>query len=417
MTTNVVANDHGSSLSVTNLTNGSNGTTVNNGDGTVTYTPDDNFSGVDTYTYTVDDGTSTSNTATVTVTVAPVAVDDEYNTAFETPLTVPAGTGVLVGDFGSSLSVQAPRPISGPSNGTLTLNADGSFTYTPSNGFAGDDTFTYKATDGTSDSNTATVTIHVAPPAGPVATDKNAVTTAGSPSGSPVTTNVMAGDTGYNISLTSITNGTNGTTVDNGDGTVTYTPDDNFSGVDTYTYTITDGFGRTSTATVTVTVTPVAVNDTASTTAGSPTGVPVTTNVVANDHGSSLSVTNLTNGSNGTTVNNGHGTVTYTPGNNFSGVDTYTYTVNDGTSTSNTATVTVTVTPTAVDDLTSTGPNTPIDIDVLANDHGTSLTVQSVTAPPSGGTATIVANEVRYTPPFNFSGYDVFPYTISDGYG
>src|SRR5205807_1685937 len=125
------------------------------------------------------------------------------------------------------------RPISGPSHGTLTLNADGSFDYTPANGFAGDDTFTYKANDGTSDSNVATVTIHVGIPAPPTATDKNATTTAGSPNGAPVTTDVMAGDTGFNISLTSATNGTHGTTsINTSNGTVTYTPDNNYSGPD-----------------------------------------------------------------------------------------------------------------------------------------------------------------------------------------
>ena len=61
------------------------------------------------------------------------------------------------------LTVATPRLVSGPSNGTLTLNANGSFTYTPNGGFTGNESFTYRANDGTSDSNAATVTIAVNP--------------------------------------------------------------------------------------------------------------------------------------------------------------------------------------------------------------------------------------------------------------
>src|SRR5206468_2993250 len=83
-----------------------------------------------------------------------------------TPLTIAAATGVLKNDTdadGGTLAVQSPRPITGPSHGTLTLNADGSFTYTPVADYYGADTFTYKATDSVADSNVATVTINVTP--------------------------------------------------------------------------------------------------------------------------------------------------------------------------------------------------------------------------------------------------------------
>ena len=92
---------------------------------------------------------------------APVAVDDSYATDEDTPLTV-AAPGVLGNDTdvdGDPLTRGAGRPV--PANGTLTLNADGTFTYTPNANFNGSDSFTYKANDGTVDSNVATVTITV----------------------------------------------------------------------------------------------------------------------------------------------------------------------------------------------------------------------------------------------------------------
>jgi hypothetical protein len=94
---------------------------------------------------------------------APIAVDDTYQTAIGTPLVVPAA-GVLSNDTdpdAQPLVVATPRPVSGPANGSVTLNADGSFTYVPNAGFAGTDSFSYRASDGTLSSNDATVTIVV----------------------------------------------------------------------------------------------------------------------------------------------------------------------------------------------------------------------------------------------------------------
>jgi uncharacterized repeat protein (TIGR02543 family) len=92
--------------------------------------------------------------------VAPVAVNDTYSTAGNTALTV-AAKGVLTNDTDANSDPLTAIKVSDPANGALALNADGSFTYTPTSGFLGDDTFTYKANDGIADSNVVTVTIHV----------------------------------------------------------------------------------------------------------------------------------------------------------------------------------------------------------------------------------------------------------------
>ena len=91
---------------------------------------------------------------------APVATDDSYNAVEDTPLVV-AAAGVLGNDADVDGNPLTAIVVTWPTHGTLTLNADGSFTYTPALNYNGTDSFTYKANDGTADSNTATVTIAV----------------------------------------------------------------------------------------------------------------------------------------------------------------------------------------------------------------------------------------------------------------
>ncbi len=113
----------------------------------------------------VTDGAKTADTSTpVPITnTAPVAGDDSYEMTADQTLIV-AVAGVLVNDSDPELqaiSVGLPRPISGPAHGSLTLNADGSFEYTPTGGYTGTESFEYQASDGSLSSGTATVTIVV----------------------------------------------------------------------------------------------------------------------------------------------------------------------------------------------------------------------------------------------------------------
>ena len=113
----------------------------------------------------MDDGQATSAAATVSITVedvndAPVADDDAYSTAEGQALSVDA-PGVLDGDTDADGDPLSAVEATDPAHGTLVLEANGSFTYTPSGSFSGQDTFTYQASDGLVDSNVATVTITV----------------------------------------------------------------------------------------------------------------------------------------------------------------------------------------------------------------------------------------------------------------
>jgi VCBS repeat-containing protein len=166
-TVNVLSNDtdvDGDSLTVTSVTQGAHGSVANNGS-SVSYTPAHDFFGSDTFTYTISDGHGGSDTATVHMTVTnvndpPVAAADSYTMNQDTVLT-PA-TGVLGNDTDVDGDVLHALLVSGVAHGILSLNSNGSFTYTPAASFAGTDSFTYKANDGTVDSNVVTVTIHIA---------------------------------------------------------------------------------------------------------------------------------------------------------------------------------------------------------------------------------------------------------------
>src|SRR5690606_5178359 len=128
-------------------------------------------SGADSFTYYANDGIDNSNIATVTITVnqvgggntAPVANNDSYSVEQDTVLNV-AAPGVLGNDTDANGDTLTAVLGTGASNGTVTLNADGSFTYTPNAGYTGADSFTYMANDGTADSGLALVSINVLAP-------------------------------------------------------------------------------------------------------------------------------------------------------------------------------------------------------------------------------------------------------------
>jgi len=271
----VLGNDSdpdGDALTVVDNSEPSNGSAVLNEDGTFTYTPDDGFTGTDSFTYTITDGNGGEDTATVTIEVGeapppplppengpPDAVDDTTVTDYQTSVKVT----VLGNDSDPDGDALTVVDNSEPSNGSAVLNEDGTFTYTPDDGFTGTDSFTYTITDGNGGEDTATVTIEVggAPPPPPPppengppdAVDDTTVTDYQT----PVNVTVLGNDSdpdGDALTVVDNSEPSNGSAVLNEDGTFTYTPDDGFTGTDSFTYTITDGNGGEDTATVTIEV-------------------------------------------------------------------------------------------------------------------------------------------------------------------
>ncbi len=161
----VLANDTGGNgaLTAAIVTTAAHGTLTLNSDGSFIYNATNGFTGTDTFVYRAGDGLTTSN-ATVTLTVqpnhAPVANNDSYAVLQNTTLSVSA-PGVIANDTDADGNSLTATVVSGPANGTLTLTNNGGFTYTPTTGFAGTDSFTYKVNDGLADSANATVTISV----------------------------------------------------------------------------------------------------------------------------------------------------------------------------------------------------------------------------------------------------------------
>jgi VCBS repeat-containing protein len=164
----VLANDtdaDGDTLTALLVSNPIHGSLDLSAGGSFTYTPDLGFSGSDSFSYRATDGTAQSGIATVTLTVnatndAPVATDDSYWLPANTTLNAPA-PGVLSNDSDPDGDPLSAVLVSGPASGSLTLNADGSFSYTPVTDFAGTDTFTYRASDGSLQSAETTVTLTV----------------------------------------------------------------------------------------------------------------------------------------------------------------------------------------------------------------------------------------------------------------
>lgn len=143
---------------------------LNPNTGAFSYRPFDNFHGTDSFTYRVTNGSQHSAPATVTILVhsvndPPVARNDAYATEYESVLTISAAGGLLANDTDVDSTMTAVK-LTEPAHGTVTVNPDGSLTYTPAAGYAGPDSFTYQAHDGQADSNVATVSITVNPPGG-----------------------------------------------------------------------------------------------------------------------------------------------------------------------------------------------------------------------------------------------------------
>ncbi len=183
----------------------------------------------------------------------PVATNDTYAATEDTPLVIGA-PGLLANDFDAETNALTVVLVANPTNGILSLNASGGFTYTPATNFFGVDHFTYKANDGIADSGTATVTINVSGVNDAPLANNDSTTTSQNTS---VVVAVLANDydvDGGTLAITAFTQGTNGSVANNGNGTLTYTPNFDFTGSDGFGYTITDGQGGTNAATVILTV-------------------------------------------------------------------------------------------------------------------------------------------------------------------
>jgi len=359
--------DPDDALVVGAVTQGANGTVTNNGND-VTYTPDPDWCGDDTFTYTADDGTNPPVQGTVTVHVAcvnddPVANDDDAVTDEDTAVVIvvlandtDADTPpALGGDVLTVTGVNTGAPYN--TVGVVTLNPDNTITFDPNGQYENLKVsefpqFEYTVDDGHGATDTAVVTVEVQgindPP---VVVDDNANTD----EDNAVVIDVLGNDTDPDDALVvgAVTQGANGTVTNNGND-VTYTPDPNWCGIDTFTYTADDGTNPPVQGTVTVNV--ACVNDDPVAGDDGPVAVDEDSannviDVLANDNdvdvGDVLFVDAIvTAPGNGAVVNNGNN-VSYTSDPNYVGNDWFEYRVSDGNGGTDVARVDINVLPTA----------------------------------------------------------------------
>jgi len=377
----------------------------------------------------------------ITANNAPVANNDSYSTNQGTTLTVNSTTGVLANDTDANHDTLTAQIVSNvpAAAGSVTLNSNGSFVYTPAPSFTGSTSFTYRANDGTADSNTATVTITVNTANTPPVANADAYTTN---EDTPLTVNAAAGvlandtDADGNALTASIVSGpANGTLLPFGlDGSFTYIPNLDFFGTDTFTYRAYDGIAYSSNATVTITVNgindpPVAVDNAYNTSEDTPLNV-AAPGVLVNDtdaDGDVLTATLESSPSDGLLTFRADGSFDYTPNPGFFGVDDFTYSVNDGEEDSNVATVTINVgevndSPVAQNDFYSTAEDTTLVVGasngVLDNDtdeEDDPLAAVLVAGPGNGALSLSPDGSFTYTPNLDFNGVDTFTYMANDG--
>ncbi|QNE57371.1 tandem-95 repeat protein [Vibrio parahaemolyticus] len=504
-----------------------NGSVSVNPDGSVTYTPNDNYHGIDSFTYIVTSGgVSESTTVNVDVTPendAPVAKDDTAITDEDTPVTIdvlPNDTDVD-GDKLSIESASVPKE-----QGTVEV-VNGKLVFTPTENFNGDAEITYTVTDGQlTDEAKVTVTVNPVNDAPTIKVDAVESITEDAVNTDTVVATLTVRDTdtsedqltvslennsngyfvlvGDEVKLTqagvdavnndelnlkdltisaSVSDGVNPTandsdslivnrvndapTVENAiadqelsedfatytidlndafkdsdsalnfsvsgnsnvlvsieNGIATISPTADWNGSETLTFTATDPSGESISQTVNFTVAPVAdiVADKATVVEDTPTIIKVLGNDTFEGDGKVVSLDTNNGPANGTVSVNPDGSVTYTPNDNYHGIDSFTYIVTSG-GVSESTTVNVDVTPVndapvAKDDTAITDEDTPVTIDVLPNDtdiDGDKLSIQSATVPEAQGKVEIVDGKLVFTPAENFNGHAEITYTVTDG--
>jgi CshA-type fibril repeat protein len=490
----------GDSLSITQFTIGTTtytagqtatisgvGTLTINADGTFTFTPAPNYNGsVPSVSYVVSDGNGGTDTSTLGITVTsandpPIDGDENLSATEDTPLSGNLLSNATDAD-GDSLSITQftigtttytagqTATISGV--GTLTINADGTFTFTPAPNYNGSvPSVSYVVSDGNGGTDTSTLGITVTSANdSPIDGDENLSAAEDTPLSGNLLSNATDAD-GDSLSITQFTIGTTtytagqtatisgvGTLTINADGTFTFTPAPNYNGsVPSVSYVVSDGNGGTDTSTLGITVTsandpPIDGDENLSATEDTPLSGNLLSNATDAD-GDSLSITQFTIGTTtytagqtatisgvGTLTINAGGTFTFTPAPNYNGsVPSVSYVVSDGNGGTDTSTLGITVTsandpPIDGDENLSATEDTPLSGNLLSNATdadgdslsitqftiGTTTYTAGQTATISGvGTLTINADGTfTFTPAPNYNGsVPSVSYVVSDGNG
>jgi VCBS repeat-containing protein len=416
-----------------------------NADGSFTYVHDGSETLTDSFTYKANDGSLDSNVATVTITVtpvndAPVANDDTYGVAEGGTLNV-AAPGVLGNDTDVDSPTITAILVSGPSHASsFTLNADGSFTYVHDGSETTTDSFTYKANDGSLDSNVATVTINISPVNDAPTANNDAYTVAEGGTLNVAAPGVIANDTDPDsptLTAVLVSGPAHASSFTlNGDGSFTYVHDGSETLSDSFTYKVSDGSLFSNVATVNITVTPVndaptAVNDGPYTVAEGGTLNVAAPGVLGNDtdpDSPTLTAVLVSGPSHASSFTlNADGSFTYVHDGSETLSDSFTYKASDGSLFSNVATVSITISPvndppTANNDAYSVDEGGTLNVaapGVLGNDtdpDGPSISAILVSGPAHASSFTLNADgSFSYVHDGSETTSDSFTYKANDG--
>ena len=412
-------------------------------DGSFAYVHDGSETTSDRFTYRAGNGSASSNVATVTISVtpvndAPVAADDAYAIEEGGTLTVSA-PGVLDDDTDPDDATLTAILVSGPANAAFALHANGSFTYVHDGSETTSDTFTYRANDGSDDSNVATVTITIAPVAdAPVASDDSYSVSEGGTL-TVAAAGVVANDTdpdSSTLTATLVSGPAHATSFAlQSDGSFAYVHDGGETTSDSFTYRVSDGALDSGIATVTIDITPlddapIANDDTYGVDEGGTLTV-TAAGVLGNDtdaDSATLTAVLVSGPAHASSFTlNLDGSFSYVHDGGETTSDSFTYEANDGAAGSNVATVTINVTPVndAPTALAHAGLPAQAGIRITYPagklggtdvEPGTTITIDTTPVNVVNGAVTINANgSFVFTPlPAAAGGMASFQYRVSD---
>lgn len=406
-------------LSFIRVTNAAHGVVTVQNNGSFSYVPEANYHGPDSFTYKANDGSLDSNVATVSFTVnavndAPEALFD-WEEILEDATLSGTLTGVDVENDPLTFALVADAE-----HGTVTVNANGSYSYVPDLNFYGLDSFTYKTNDGQLDSGVSVMNVIVlglndAPTVSNVSFSGNEDTT--------ITGQLTGMDVEDDpLTFAVVAEPLKGLVTVNTDGSFSYLPNPNFYGTDSFTYKANDQPLDSNVATVSITVN--AVND-------APTvmlfrqvtieDIVLNSNVSGSDvENSPLTFALVSQAAHGTVTMNADGTYSYQPDANFNGDDSFTFKANDGQLDSLPGTVEVFVfaendAPVALAQSRATSDSVPLAITLAGTDVEDDPLSFVIVTEPHHGTLSGTAPEVSYVSEAGYAGADSFTFKVNDG--
>lgn len=423
---------------------------------TVTYTPNKDFQGADSFSYTIAD-VSYNSSGIVDIIVTPVNDIPIIDGAAIGTISTMEGSSVQIDILSYVFDPDADIPtvsnFTQPSNGGIIMNSDGTVTYTPAPGFVGQDSFSFTVTDSNGGSVSASLTITVLPavvippgsdvespvndtqssddiviPANTTPTAENVIVVLGEDSSASIQLNATDPD-GDIITFSIVSQPLHGMLVmiDGTAGTVQYIPLANYFGSDSFTYQVSDGIAGSDIATVEIVITgvndsPVAYDSLVYGYEGNVSIIDVLNDAVDVD-GDLLSIAISEGPNHGLVSVNGDGTIAYTPNPDFDGTDSFKYMISDGNGGSASATVTITLgsvndAPVISSEEVVMDEDQSVEIELHALDvEGSILDLEILVAPLHGSLEVVSGGNfiVRYIPEANYHGADGFAFRVTDG--